>query len=347
MHLKLLSFEYEQMPLISVVIPAYNAERTIKDTIQSVQQQTFSDFELIVIDNGSNDNTLKLIESIKDQRLKVFSYSQNVRVCGARNRGTSHTTGEFIAFLDADDLWTPDKLELQLAALKQHPEAGVAYSWTCFMDVNEQGEPASFHPSPCSYFQGNVYKHLLIQNFLHSGSNTLIRKEVINAVGDFDGSLISCEDWDYWLRIAAQWHFVVVSKYQILYRRSPGTLSSDIEMVKAGSQMVMEKAYGVAPPELQSLKNKTLASLHHYYAELYLRHNTNIWGTNQAGKNLQKTVRLHPQSLLNFNIQRSIIKLIFRKIFPLRLAIFFIQLLSKTRTIPDPRLQFNNKISLK
>jgi glycosyltransferase involved in cell wall biosynthesis len=127
-------------PTISVIIPAYNAERTILETIASVQQQTFSNFELIVINDGSTDRTLELLNSLEDPRLKIFSYS-NGGLPVARNRGIYHATGEFITFLDADDLWTPDKLELQLTALQQHSEAGVAYSWTHYMD--EKGE--SFH----------------------------------------------------------------------------------------------------------------------------------------------------------------------------------------------------------
>ena len=115
------------MPTISVVIPAYNAEHTILDTIKSVQQQTFSDYEIIVINDGSEDRTLELVEQVEDSRVKVFSYS-NGGLSTARNRGIARATGEYITFLDADDLWTPDKLEAQLAALQKHPEAGVAYS---------------------------------------------------------------------------------------------------------------------------------------------------------------------------------------------------------------------------
>src|SRR5919202_5944333 len=100
------------MPTIFVVIPAYNAERTILETVASVLQQTFSDFELIVIDDGSRDRTVELLQSIKDERLKVFSY-ENGGLPVARNRGISRSNGEFITFVDADDLWTPDKLELQ------------------------------------------------------------------------------------------------------------------------------------------------------------------------------------------------------------------------------------------
>ena len=117
------------MPTISVVIPAYNAAKTILETIDSVRQQTFSDFEVIVINDGSNDNTAELVNAVADDRLRLFSY-ENGGAAIARNRGIDHVSGEFIAFLDADDLWTPDKLELQLEALQKHPEAGVAHSWT-------------------------------------------------------------------------------------------------------------------------------------------------------------------------------------------------------------------------
>jgi glycosyltransferase involved in cell wall biosynthesis len=119
------------MPTISVIIPTYNAERTVLKTVESVQKQTFSDIEIIIINDGSTDRTLELVQSIKDQRLKIFSY-ENGGLPVARNRGISQATGEFISFVDADDLWTPDKLELQLTALQQHPEAGADYSWTSY-----------------------------------------------------------------------------------------------------------------------------------------------------------------------------------------------------------------------
>ena len=123
------------MPTVSVVIPAYNPERTILETVESVLHQTFSDFELIVINDGSTDRTLDLLQTVQDSRLKIFSYS-NGGLALARNRGISHAQGAYISFIDADDLWTIDKLELQLEALKQHPDMGVAYSWTCNMTAS-------------------------------------------------------------------------------------------------------------------------------------------------------------------------------------------------------------------
>jgi glycosyltransferase involved in cell wall biosynthesis len=109
------------MPLISVVIPVYNGEKTIQETIKSVLNQTFQSLELIIVNDGSNDETLKVISIIKDPRIKVFSYP-NAGLSASRNRGLAHATGEYISFIDADDLWTPDKLEAQLKVLQENPK---------------------------------------------------------------------------------------------------------------------------------------------------------------------------------------------------------------------------------
>src|SRR5919202_991349 len=144
------------MRLISVIIPVYNGEKTIQETIESVLKQTFSNFELIVIDDGSQDSTLQIVSTIQDTRLKIFSYS-NAGVSTSRNRGLSHATGEFISFIDADDLWTLDKLESQLKALQENPNAAVAYSWTNWIDRSNQllGR-GSYLPE-----QGDVFAKLL------------------------------------------------------------------------------------------------------------------------------------------------------------------------------------------
>ena len=282
------------MPTISVIVPAYNVERTILETIKSVQQQTFSDFELIVINDGSTDRTLELLNTVTDPRLKVFSYT-NGGLPTARNRGISHATGEFIAFLDADDLWTPDKLELQLAALQQHPEAGVAYSWTYFKD--EQGVHS--YADESNRFEGNVYADLLVKNFLHNGYNPLIRKQAIESVGEFDPTLKSCEDWEFYLRLAAKWPFLLVPKPQILYRQSSGSMSSKVEVMEKYLLLVIERAFESASLELQFLKPQSLAWVYKYGAQQYLKQsNSQIRDVNKAGSKLFKAIATNPKILL-------------------------------------------------
>lgn len=247
------------MPLISVIIPAYNAEKTIQETIESVLQQTLSDFEILVINDGSTDRTLEIVSQIDDARLRVFSYP-NAGVAPTRNRGLTQATGEYISFLDADDLWTPDKLEAQLKALQENPQAAVAYSWTDWIDESGKFLRSGGHITE----NGQVYDKLLVRDFIESGSNPLIRAEAFQTVGNFDESLAFGEDWDMWLRLAFRYEFITVPSAQILYRISPNSASFNVLKMEAGSWRVLEKAWVQTPPSTPHLKRKILANRYQY-----------------------------------------------------------------------------------
>lgn len=246
-------------PVISVIIPAYNAAKTIQETIASVLNQTFSNLELIVINDGSQDSTLDVLSSIKDSRLQVFS-SENSGVCMARNRGIELASGEFISFLDADDIWTLDKLEAQLTALQKNPQAGVAYSWVDYID--EYGN--FFHPGNPITVNGSAYEKMLIQNILENGSNPLIRREALTEIGIFDESLTLAEDWDMWLRLSERYDFVTVPSVQILYRSSSSSASTNIVKMEQSALRLIEKSFKNAPASLQYIKKNTLSTLYHY-----------------------------------------------------------------------------------
>ncbi len=247
------------MPIISVIIPAYNAEKTIKQTIQSVLKQTFTDFELIIINDGSTDSTPEIINSINDERIKVFSFANSGLAC-SRNRGIDLAKGEYISFLDADDLWTSNKLELQLKALQKNPEAKVAYSWVDYIDEN-----GSFlYPGNHVSFSGNVYEQLLLTNFIENGSNVLIKMDAIQKVGNFDTSLIASEDWEFFLRLGRYYHFVVVPLPQILYRQITASMSSKILQQETQCLKVINRAFENSSPSLQKLKPKSIANLYTY-----------------------------------------------------------------------------------
>jgi glycosyltransferase involved in cell wall biosynthesis len=247
------------MPLISVIIPVYNGEKTIKETLDSVLKQTFQDFELIIINDGSQDATVEIVEGIQEPRIKLYSYS-NAGQAASRNRGISHAVGEFIAFLDADDLWTADKLEAQLKALQANPEAAVAYSWTDYIDESNQFLRRGSYIS----VTGDVYKNLLVVNFLENGSNPLIRAQALAEVGYFDEALPPAEDWDMWLRLAARYQFVAVPSPQILYRQSSHSMSSNIHSLAAESLEVIERGFIRAPESLQYLKKQSLTNIYKY-----------------------------------------------------------------------------------
>lgn len=301
------------MPKVSIIIPAYNAESTIKSTIEAVRNQTYRDYELIVINDGSTDRTAEIVREIADDRFKLFSY-KNGGLATARNRGIRQATGEYIAFLDADDLWTKDKLEKQVAILETNPEVGVVYSQTSYID-NESNFLYNCEPV-C--FAGDVLKELLLTNFLHNGSNPLIRQQAIATVGEFDCSLSSSEDWDFYLRLAARYPFAVVPEYQVLYRQTSNSMSSNVEKMKQVCYAVLERAYQKSP-QLQHYRRQSLSILHLYCAELYLRKSKSKTHLSQAGLDIWHSIRLYPQSLLNINTQRMLVKLLSAKILPLDL----------------------------
>lgn len=245
---------------ISVIIPVYNGEKTIKETIKSVLNQSFKLLELIIINDGSTDSTLEIIKSIDDSRLQVFSYP-NAGLAASRNRGISHSTGKFISFIDADDLWTFDKLESQIKALQDHPKAAVAYSWTDYIDTEGKLLKSGRQITAC----GDVYKQLMLWNFLENGSNPLIRSGALEVVGNFDETLSAAEDWDMWLRLAACYEFVAVPKAQILYRVSVNSMSTNLKTQEVESLKVIERAFTHSKAEsLQHLKKYSFARLYKY-----------------------------------------------------------------------------------
>lgn len=323
------------MSKISVIIPTYNAERTLLETIESIQKQTFQDLEILVINDGSTDQTLELLNQIDEPRLKILSY-ENGGLPIARNRGIAAAQGEFLSFIDADDLWTPDKLESQLTALQQHPNAGVAYSWT--LNMITQQDQVSFTQGCSSLAQGNVYSDLLIGNFIGSGSNILIRRSVMDKMQGFEPSLKSYEDWDFYLRVATQCDFVVVPKPQILYRQTLGSMSSKVKVMEQQGLIVIERAYQMAPPELQYLKPQSLAFMYRYCAGLCLANNTDGSQLEYAQKLLWMAVKLYPPILRERYAQNLLIKLLVKRLLPNAVSSSVISVLKKPFSRYDPRI---------
>lgn len=247
------------MPIISVIIPAYNSEKTIEKTIESVLNQTFADFELIVINDGSQDSTLDIVSQVKDTRIKVFSYP-NAGANFSRNRGFSHAVGDMVSFLDADDIWTPDKLASQLQALQENTTAAVSYSWTDYINENGEFLLSGTHIT----VNGDVYEQLLVINFLENGSNFLVRREAFIEVDGFDESITACQDWDIGLRLARKYNFVAVPSVQILYRISPNSQSSNLARQEKLSLIVLDKAYSQSPSSVEHLRSKSLTNLYNY-----------------------------------------------------------------------------------
>ena len=293
------------MDLISVVIPVYNGEKTVGETLKSVLAQTYENIEVVVINDGSTDGTGAIVEGIGDDRVKLFSYP-NAGLAASRNRGIERASGDYISFTDADDLWTAEKLADQLAALKQHPNAAVAYSWTDYIDAQSQFLQAGTHISA----SGDVLAKLLEINFIESGSNVLLLRDVFETVGDFDVTLTAAEDWDMWLRLAKKYEFVAVPSPQVLYRRTL-SMSSNVTRQERECRKVLDRAFADTPESLQPLRRKSLAKLYKYLIFKALEGSpgpTKAWLT---AKCLGQAIRYNPALLGQSKVVLSVIVKIF------------------------------------
>ena len=255
------------MPQISVVIPAYNAEKTIRETITCVLDQTFPDFELIVINPASTDRTLAILETFSDPRLKVFNASHGSASLN-RNRGLAQSTGKYITFIDADDLWSSDKLEAQHQALVNNPQAAVAYSFTDCIDQNNHFLYQGSHAD----WSGDVYAPLLLSHFVASGSNFMALTDAVRSIDGFDETLSNCEDLDICLRLAIAHQFVPVKQVQILYRCLPLSKSSKLHGVERSNLKILNWAFAhEKASQLQHLKPKSYSNLYHFLSHKALQ----------------------------------------------------------------------------
>jgi len=270
-------------PLVTVVIPACNEERTIADAINSVLRQSFTDFELIVIDDGSSDATAAIAASLQDARLQVLSF-ENKGLAASRNRGIRRAAGTLIAFLDADDLWTPDKLRSQVETFRQHPDAALVYSWTDCIDDHNRFLRHGSHV----YAEGDVYRTLLSRNFMDNGSAPMVRKRAFDEVGLFDESYRAGEDWDMWLRLADRYPFACVPSVQVLYRIRSNSLMSDVERQFECVTAILDKGLERLPasPERERIRRIATANIYKYLSVRLLETGNTRQNGLQAGRYL-------------------------------------------------------------
>ncbi|MDJ1172689.1 glycosyltransferase family 2 protein [Roseofilum capinflatum] len=241
------------MPKISVVIPAYNAMAYLPETLENLLQQTWQDFEVIVVNDGSSDDTPQWVAEVRDPRVKLVS-QENQGLAGARNTGIAHAQGEYIAFLDADDLWEKTKLEKQLQSLEQNPNVGLVYTWVLLIDAQGKKTGRVFK----SEAQGKVWQTLIEENIVGCGSVAMVRRECFETCGLFDRNLKSfVEDWDMWLRIASHYQFSVVPEPLVYYRQHANSASRNWSAMEESYKIVIEKAFDSAPLEVQDMKNKS------------------------------------------------------------------------------------------
>jgi glycosyltransferase involved in cell wall biosynthesis len=215
-------------PLVSVIMPAYNAERTLPDALDSALRQTYERLEVVVVDDGSTDGTRQILREYADRDPRVtYRCQDHAGPASARNRGIRAARGEYVAFLDADDLWLKDKLALQMGKARRQSGSVVLTGVQRFMvETGRQVTLSSTSPPDYRSKRNYVETLLGLTNFQMAVFNTaLVPRACLDEVGIFDESLPVAEDWDLWLRLAGRFPFANVDKPLLLYRKHAGSLT--------------------------------------------------------------------------------------------------------------------------
>ena len=244
--------------LVSVVIPAYNAESTLDETLRSVRTQTHQSLEIIVVDDGSSDATSAIAErhAAVDARVQLLK-QDNAGVAVARNTGWQHATSDYIAFVDADDLWAPTKIEKQLHALLEGGEqVGLVYCWYVRID----SDSLIFGSGPFPLHQGDVLEHIFLGNFIGNGSSVLVRRQALIDAAGFAPELRAagaegCEDFLFYCRVAEKHHFAVVPERLLGYRLLPNNMSSNRPKMLHSWMLVVDEMKERHPTLIKALKS--------------------------------------------------------------------------------------------
>lgn len=287
------------MHQVSVIIPTYNRAHLLSRALTSALNQTFQDFEIIIVDDASTDDTDKLVASFHDCRIVYIQNRRNQGVSAARNSAIQQAQGDYIAFLDSDDEWLPDKLEKQLKLFTgTSPKVGLIAAGA--VDIRNQTPYAYYIPK----FRGDNSKRILVENCVGLNGTAMIRKECFDKAGLFDENLNSSEDWDLWIRIAQ--HYEVDFIPDIMLRYYPQTDS-----------MIMDHNAGIKAHKIILKKYhhlfKTLPRT--YRAARYYHEGFFFWwkrGLRECGDNFLKAIFLNPR--LAFPLIAYLFKKIHQKI---------------------------------
>lgn len=291
------------MKKVSVIVPIYAAEKYIADAVQSVLNQSYQDFEILLVDDGTPDASLKICEQFTDPRIKIIRQS-NRGASAARNNGIRHAQGEYIAFLDADDTWVPEKLEKHINHLESSPDVGVSFSYCTFVD--EAGKSLGLYNA--TEYKVITPGAILCRNPIANPSCLVTRREVLEEIKFqqeyngtiedcyFDESLRQSEDAECWLRICIKtnWNFAVIPELLATYRlHSVGNSANLLNTLESWEQLT-EKVRLYAPEVIAEWENPAMAYTLRYLA----RKAVTMSDGSMAIKLSHKAIATHWQILL-------------------------------------------------
>lgn len=275
------------MPKVTVIIPTYNRAAYLRHAMASVVAQTFTDWEILVVDNASQDNTREVVEEFKEKPIQYIRHESNRGGAVARNTGITHSQSEYIAFLDDDDEWLPKKLEAQMNVFEHSsPQVGAVY--TGHRNVNRGTGETTGIWRPLK--RGNIYEELMKKNWVSTTSSVVLRRECVEKVGIFDERLPSFQDYDLWIRIAKEYEFEYVDDLLVTYYQHGKKIWTNLGALEQGIDIMVDK-FG------QSAELRRNFSYH--YLSLGERYVTN-GEMNKGRALLRKGMKLHPFEIKHY-----------------------------------------------
>jgi glycosyltransferase involved in cell wall biosynthesis len=283
--------------LISVVVPAHNAGRFLQRALVSVAAQSHRNLEVVVVDDGSTDGTAEIVSeaAAADTRFRLVRTGRQ-GVSAARNRGIAETGGRWIATLDADDLWHPDKLTRQLRLLREAPEGtGVAYCWASGIDEDDRVVLPVWNPSRA---EGDVLREIVISGILSNGSTPLMLRSAVEAVGGYDEELDLAEDWKFYTALAGVCRFAVIPECLTGYRIYDESASVNVKPMEAALGEVTAWIRRTWPKLDESVFRERAYTIDTYLAFLSIRAKR----YSDAMRYLARAWRGRPQSLFELSL---------------------------------------------
>lgn len=253
------------MEKVSIIIPAYNKARLTVKTVESALNQSYSNVEVIVVDDGSTDDTRACLSQFGNKINYIFK--ENGGCCSARNFGFKNAKGEYVGFLDCDDLYAEDKVERCVDYLRTYPEFGLVHTAAYFIDGTSK--TVGFYSHRKSNLEGRIFKRLLFGNYI-CNSTPIIRRECLEQVGGFDESIFVPADWDMWLRIAQKYQIGYIQEPLTKYRVSGNYTLQNLDQAKEDELQVLENAMQTHSQLRFFLKKKAFSSLFLRYAQTFL-----------------------------------------------------------------------------
>lgn len=232
------------MPKVDIIIPAYNAARYLPAALESVASQTFEDWRILLIDDGSTDNTPEIVAPFIDRFGPRLQYirQQNRGLPAARNQAILHSSAEFLALLDADDVWLPNRLSESLKSFEGRPHAGLSYGFVSRIDPD--GAIIDTFDQRQKHAEGRVASYVYMRQIDLPCPTITFRRQCIDEVGMFDENLRATEDRDLWLRIAQRYEIVLAPQIIAYYRTSPNAMTTDPDRMLRAQLQFIEKHYG-------------------------------------------------------------------------------------------------------